>query len=126
MYHRKAKEEELDTPISYLRHVVQPFLQRLLDFDKIVPQYCAQNDRHGWHKLFPGDNKFASYSEVFPEFANGFEIVAPTIPWSILVPGSLVIMPRTGIKKNSTRQSCILLILIILAAKQCRESLLLL
>ena len=36
MYHRKSKEERED-PIPYFRHVVQPFLQGLLDSDKTVP-----------------------------------------------------------------------------------------
>ena len=31
MYHRKSKEEENDSPVPYLRHSVQPFLQGLLD-----------------------------------------------------------------------------------------------
>ena len=87
MYHRKWKEEERDAPILYFCHAVQPFLQGLLDSGKIVPQYCALNDRHGWWRLFPGDDKFASYKQVFPEFVAGFEIVAPATPWSILLPG---------------------------------------
>ena len=61
MYHRKSKEEERDSLVSYLRHSVQPFLQGLLDFGKTAPQYCAQNDRHGWRRLFPRDNKFSLY-----------------------------------------------------------------
>ena len=87
IYHRKSKEEERDAPISYFRHVVEPFLQGFLDSGKIVPQYCAQNDRHGWRRLFPGDDKFASYRQVFPQFAAGFEIVAPATPSSIQLPG---------------------------------------
>ena len=87
MYHRKSKEEEHDAPIPYFRHTVQPFLQGLLDSGKTVQQYCALNDRHGWQRLFPGDDKFASYKQVFPEFAAGFEIAAPATPWSIPVPG---------------------------------------
>ena len=87
MYHRKAKEEELDASIPYLRHAVQPFLEGLLDSAQTISQYCAQNDRHGWYRLFLWDDKFASYSEVFPEIANGFKIVASATPWSILVPG---------------------------------------
>ena len=47
MYHRKSKEEERDAPIPYFRRAVQPFLEGLLDSGKTVPQYCAQNDRHG-------------------------------------------------------------------------------
>ena len=66
MYHRKSKEEERDAPIPCFRHADQPFLQGLLDYGKIVPQYCAQNDRHGWRRLFPGNDKFASYRQVFP------------------------------------------------------------
>ena len=85
MYHKKAKEKELDASIPYLRHAVQPFLQRLLDSLKTVPQYCTQNDRHGWRKLFPGGDKYAFYSEVFPQCANGFEFAAPAILWSIPV-----------------------------------------
>ena len=87
MYHRKLKEDECDAPISYFRHAVQPFLQGLLDTGKSVPQYCAQNDRHGWQRLFPGDDKFASYRQVFPKFAANFEITAPVTPWSIPLPG---------------------------------------
>ena len=41
MYHKKAKEEELDSPIPYLRHAVQPFLEGFLDSNKSVPQCCA-------------------------------------------------------------------------------------
>ena len=87
MYHRKSKEEEHDAPISYFRHAIQPFLQGLLDSGKSILQYCAQNDRHGWRRLFPRDDKFASYRQVFPEFAAGFEIAAPATPWSIPLPG---------------------------------------
>ena len=87
MYHRKSKEEERDAPIPYFRHAVQPFLEGLLDSGKIVPQYCALNDRHGWRRLFPGDDKFASYKQVFPEFAAGFEIAAPATPWCIPLSG---------------------------------------
>ena len=87
MYHRKSKEDERDTPIPYFRHAVQPFLQGLLDSGKTVPQYCALNDRHGWQRLFSGDDKFASYKQVFPEFAAGLEIAAPATPWSIPLPG---------------------------------------
>ena len=87
MYHRKSKEEENDSPVPYLRHSVQPFLQGLLDSGKTVPQYCAQNDRHGWRRLFPGDDKFSLYRQVFPEFSAGFEVLAPTTAWSIPVPG---------------------------------------
>ena len=87
MYHRKSKQEERDAPILYFRHAVQPFLQGLLDSGKIVPQYCAQNDRHGWQRLFPGDDKFTLYRQVFLEFAAGFEIAAPATPWSIPLPG---------------------------------------
>ena len=61
MYHRKSKEEERDAPIPYFRHSVQPFLQGLLDSRKTVLQYCAQNDRHSWRRLFPGNNKFSLY-----------------------------------------------------------------
>ena len=61
IYHRKSKEEECDSPIPYFRHSVQPFLQELLDSGKIVPQNCAQNDRHGWPRLFLGDDKFSLY-----------------------------------------------------------------
>ena len=87
MYHRKSKEEERDAPIPYFRHSVQPFLQGLLDSSKIVPQYCAQNDRHDWRRLFPGNDKISSYRQNFPEFAAGFEIAAPATPWSIPMPG---------------------------------------
>ena len=87
MYHRKSKEEERDSPVPYLRHSVQSFLQGLLDSGKTVPQYCAQNDRHGWRRLFSGDNKFSLYRQVFPEFAAGFEVLALATPWSIPVPG---------------------------------------
>ena len=66
---------------------VVPFLQGLLDSRKTVPQYCALNDRHGWRRLFPGDDKFASYKHVFPIFAAGFGIAAPATPWSIPLPG---------------------------------------
>ena len=83
MYHRKSKEDERDAPIPYFCHAVQPFLQGLLDSGRTVPQYCAQNDRYGWQRLFSRDYKFASYRQVFPEFAASFEIAAPTTPWSI-------------------------------------------
>ena len=86
-YHRKSKEEECDAPISYFCHAVQPFLQGLLDSGKTVPRYCAQNDRYGWRRLFLGDDKFAFYQQIFPEFAAGFEIVVPATPWSIPLPG---------------------------------------
>ena len=43
----------------------------------LVPQY---------EKLLE-DDKFASYKQVFPEFAAGFEIAAPATPWSIPLPG---------------------------------------
>ena len=87
MYHRKSKEEERDAPIPYFRRAVQSFLQGLLDSGKTVPQYCALNDRHGWRRLFLGDDKYASYKQVFPKFAAGFEIAAPATPWSIPLPG---------------------------------------
>ena len=87
MYHRKSKEEKHDAPILYFPHAVQLFLQGLLDSGKTILKYYAQNDQYGWRRLFLGNDKFASYNQVFPKFANGFEIVAPTIPWSILVPG---------------------------------------
>ena len=87
MYHRKSKEEERDAPIPYFCHSVQPFLQGLLDSGKTILQYCAQNDRHGWRRLFLGDDKFSLYKQVFPEFSAGFEVNAPATPWSIPVPG---------------------------------------
>ena len=87
MYHRKSKEEENDSPVPYLCHFVQPFLQGLLDSGKTVPQYCSQNDRHGWRRLFLGDDKFSLYRQVFPEFSAGFEVLAPATAWSIPVPG---------------------------------------
>ena len=87
MYHRKSKMEEHDSPIPYLCYSVQPFLHGLLDSGKTVPQYCAQNDRHGWRRLFQGDDKFSLYRQVFLEFAAGFEVLAPATRWSILVPG---------------------------------------
>ena len=37
MYHIKSKEEERDAPILYFCHVVQPFLQGLLNSAKTVP-----------------------------------------------------------------------------------------
>ena len=77
MYHRKSKEEELDTPIPYFLHAIQPFLQGLLDSSKIIPQYCAQNDRHVWRRFFPRDNKFASYSKVFLEFTTALKLLHP-------------------------------------------------
>ena len=86
MYHRKLKEEERDAPIPYFRHAVQPFLEGLLVSEKTVSQYCALNDQHGWWRFFPGDNKFTSHKQVFPEIAAGFEIAAPATPWSIPLP----------------------------------------
>ena len=86
MYHRKSKEEERDAPVPYFRHSVQPFVQGLLDSRNFVPQYCAQYDQHGWLRLFLGDDKFSLYRQVFPEFAASFEVLSPTMPWSILVP----------------------------------------
>ena len=87
MYHRKSKEEDRDSPLPYLRHSAEPFLQGLLDSGKTVLQYCAQNDRDGWRRLFLGDDKFSLYRQAFPEFSTGFEVLAPATPWSIPVLG---------------------------------------
>ena len=37
MYHRQSKLDEFGAEIPYFRSVVQPFLQRLLDFGMTVP-----------------------------------------------------------------------------------------
>ena len=87
MYHRQTKLDEFDAKIPYFQHTVQPFLQGLLESGKIVPQYCAENDQRGWHRLLLGNEKHTLYRQVFPNSAQGFEIDALATSWSISVPG---------------------------------------
>ena len=87
MYHRQSKSDEFDAEIPYFWSAVQPFLQRLLDSRKTVPQYCAENDRCGWCKLLPGDEKHILYWHIFPDSAQGLEVDTLATPWSIPTPG---------------------------------------
>ena len=86
MYHRQSKSDEFDAEIPYFRSAVQPFLQRLLDSRKTVPQYCAENNRCGWRRLLLVDEKHTLYRHVFPDSAQGFEVDALAMPWSIPTP----------------------------------------
>ena len=45
LYYRQTKSDEFDAEIPYFRHIIQPFFQGLLKSGKIVPKYCAKNDR---------------------------------------------------------------------------------
>lgn len=88
LFEKSPEKTIADTPDRpYLVHVVQPFLQGLLDSGNTVPQYCAQHSFQGWRRLLPGDEDHTKYREVISEDAAGFDVPCEADPWVIPVPG---------------------------------------